>query len=715
MKLKTPSAPFSPVFVAGESITLETDGKVLVLPTSDNSLPLWNQKTLDTNRLTITESPWGGLKGTFSDGCVGTVLVNLGDGIYLQDPEGSNTSKELGAGKLVELGYFSVDTSTHSFTVEFSIVNTSEFEDTGEIICRVPDYLSNVVFYQSIDSVFTEISQTYSEVEQSSGARNSISFSRTLGAGLSERLKLVIFYDDENRALSRIPDLSGNNNSGVIYGSILNKNTYLEIETRSESNYISLPEILGAGATRTIILDFELFDTASEYGVRIGLSRYTYIHFANDNLTFLGGDGGYIPYVFAAGRHQIILESSGTVNTTTLISDGISYPADTQGNPDYNLGVEGTSLLKNSINDGFVGKLYKYIVFDRSLTSSEKENIFNRTDLYSQAKCVIIPTVPYKIGSSTYEFSESDLSNLSNTWIALLDAPRLDILPDNSGNGNNGIMTNVSLSADALGNPYGAISFNGSSSYVDCGSNASIASISNSISIEVIAKRIGNPTDVEYIICNSDEKYGIIFQSDKRILFVTKHSNGSYGWIGTTLPLNDNWNHIVVTYSTTDETKRISINGSLSNEVQVVGYGALATNGHVNLGSYYHGYSNFLNGYVAKCKIYNRVLSQTEITTAYNNQPVSPTGLVASWQPYQPSRILDFFLHTHRPKQISFKKDETGNIHELTLYPGNGSLNHGQLTHYNPSLDSDSNGIPDVLEPSIEGSLTKFLQSYGMI
>jgi hypothetical protein len=44
MKLPTPSAPFSPVYVHGESITIETEGKVLVLPTGNaDALPSFNE------------------------------------------------------------------------------------------------------------------------------------------------------------------------------------------------------------------------------------------------------------------------------------------------------------------------------------------------------------------------------------------------------------------------------------------------------------------------------------------------------------------------------------------------------------------------------------------------------------------------------------------------------------------------------------------------
>jgi hypothetical protein len=142
-------------------------------------------------------------------------------------------------------------------------------------------------------------------------------------------------------------------------------------------------------------------------------------------------------------------------------------------------------------------------------------------------------------------------------------------------------------------------------------------------------------------------------------------------------------------------------------------------------------------------------LTPEEVTALYNNQSISSTGLVASWQPanvqnmgsttyefsndnsastglqnivkpwlavYDPAKTeIDFYLHTHRPKNLSYKRDESGTIYELQLYPGNGLIYWGRLTHCNLTLDSDSNLIPNCLEASVEGSLTKFLQSYGMI
>jgi hypothetical protein len=75
----------------------------------------------------------------------------------------------------------------------------------------------------------------------------------------------------------------------------------------------------------------------------------------------------------------------------------------------------------------------------------------------------------------------------------------------------------------------------------------------------------------------------------------------------------------------------------------------------------------------------------------------------------------------------------------LTLYPGNGLIYWGRITHCNPSLDSNGDLIPDCIKTDVHyttadgqifttadgayfdvpypngGSLFDFLRSYGMV
>ena len=120
--------------VIGDHIDINTTGKTLVLPTEDAAiLPSFNQSVLDSNRLTIAESPFGGLKGSGSpDYCVGTVYTPT-DGVYLSDINGTNSTKTLTAGKLAELEDLSVDTTNHKITSEFRIRNDGAGSDVQVI------------------------------------------------------------------------------------------------------------------------------------------------------------------------------------------------------------------------------------------------------------------------------------------------------------------------------------------------------------------------------------------------------------------------------------------------------------------------------------------------------------------------------------------------------------------------------------------------------
>jgi len=83
---------------------------------------------------------------------------------------------------------------------------------------------------------------------------------------------------------------------------------------------------------------------------------------------------------------------------------------------------------------------------------------------------------------------------------------------------------------------------------------------------------------------------------------------------------------------------------------------------------------------------------------------------------YDPAgSIIDFYLFTTRPKNLIRRRDDSGNIYELVLYPGNSPLYYGRITHANLTADTGGTLIPDCLKSTIEGSLTKFLSSFGMV
>lgn len=192
---------------------------------------------------------------------------------------------------------------------------------------------------------------------------------------------------------------------------------------------------------------------------------------------------------------------------------------------------------------------------------------------------------------------------------------------DLSGNNNNGTLTNrPSFSATNGGN----FDFNGTTQYVNCGSGLDQAS---SFSISVWAKRNGiqgGPNNVG-LICsrsgtapNYKQNYQLGILSTNYMIF--NSSSDSYKILSSlTQALNNTWYEITGTYDTSNNTMRIYINGLFENsttltvdpptdgsQLFLIG----ASDGSVP--------GNYFKGSVANVKIYNRLLSDSEVLQNYN-------------------------------------------------------------------------------------------------
>jgi hypothetical protein len=321
------------------------------------------------------------------------------------------------------------------------------------------------------------------------------------------------------------------------------------------------------------------------------------------------------------------------------------------------------------------------------------------------------------MGATTYEFADSTgasygLQNVVKPWVALLDAPTY-ILDDLSGNGNTGTLSNVSYASDNLGRAAGALSFNGLSSSINLGTGNSL-NIAGAYTIcgrfkttatggEILARQGGT------LGGSTAFGYGVYLSGGKLVAY-NRHVATADTATSLTSVNSGEWVHFACVCDS--NSLNIYINGTLDKPIAAtVPSGGSATayiSGNVASGGYF-------NGIIQNLRVYGRAFTQADVTADYNGLYVSSTGLVASYGPKPLSSEIDFFLSTHRPKNISYKRDESGNIYELTLYPGNGLIYWGRITYPNLTLDSDSNLIPNCLEASVEGSLAKFLQAYGMV
>ncbi|HEY3389615.1 MAG TPA: hypothetical protein VGK38_08600 [Prolixibacteraceae bacterium] len=104
-------------------------------------------------------------------------------------------------------------------------------------------------------------------------------------------------------------------------------------------------------------------------------------------------------------------------------------------------------------------------------------------------------------------------------------------------------------------------------------------------------------------------------------------------------------------------------------------------------------------------------------TYTFTNNYDTETGILnlnKSWIViYDPTNnYVDFFLFTHKPTRLDYTVNSLGVITQLILWPGNGLIYHGQIIYPNLTFDSNSDLIPDFLDPTVNGSLSRFLNSY---
>ncbi|MDO8668626.1 MAG: LamG domain-containing protein [bacterium] len=210
---------------------------------------------------------------------------------------------------------------------------------------------------------------------------------------------------------------------------------------------------------------------------------------------------------------------------------------------------------------------------------------------------------------------------------------------DKSGNGNTGTLTNMAQATSPVAGKIGqGLKFDGTNDYVNAGTPASL-SLTSQVTVGVwIKASSANPSGygVAYVIKGtpggSAPGYGII------------QSGGSYATLqiqGTNLNSNfsgyDNkWHYVVGTYD--GSNMRIYVDGVQKNSVGKTG--AMDTTGynfHIGTRS---SVPTYFQGLLDDVRIYNRVLSATEITQLYNfglsKYNVTPkygvtSGLVGHW------------------------------------------------------------------------------------
>ena len=200
---------------------------------------------------------------------------------------------------------------------------------------------------------------------------------------------------------------------------------------------------------------------------------------------------------------------------------------------------------------------------------------------------------------------------------------------DASGHGLTGTIVGATWTTSGK---YGnALSFDGSSSYVDLG-NPTALQLTGSMTLSAWVKAAANPADDGQIIAKSDNTSGWQLKTSPDTgphtfgVGVSPSSTSLIQRYSTTVRSLSTWYHVAGVYNATTKTLDIYVNGVLDNGSLTGTVPAAQFNASVNanIGRRTGGF--YFNGIIDEVQIYNRALTQAEIQTAMT----TPLGALTS-------------------------------------------------------------------------------------
>jgi hypothetical protein len=206
---------------------------------------------------------------------------------------------------------------------------------------------------------------------------------------------------------------------------------------------------------------------------------------------------------------------------------------------------------------------------------------------------------------------------------------------DESGNNNNGVVNGATLTSDRFGVVNKAYNFNGNSHYISVNNSASLNP--TSITISAWVKVLSAPTDenagarsivskwVPISNCGGEgENYNFQFSklnNNNVVALATSLNSQLPTSLNSIVDLSNTniWRHIVVVHDANNGQK-LYVNGVLINSNNVAGSLCATTNKLlIGADNNFNVINRFFSGVIDDIRIYNRSLTQEEITYLANN------------------------------------------------------------------------------------------------
>ena len=266
---------------------------------------------------------------------------------------------------------------------------------------------------------------------------------------------------------------------------------------------------------------------------------------------------------------------------------------------------------------------------------------------------------------------------------------------DESGNGINGVNHGAVQTTDRKGKPNSAYIFFGSE-WIECPYNPILNVGVGSFTLSCWASKNGGNTFQHFItkneiseLPNSTTSYALRYHGPGIGMYASGDANNSNGSIATDALNNlSTWNHFVGVYNAELGTISIYVNGTLS----ISSTNNPNPQNYNNNGGLFFGVEHptvdlpsgpqFLEGKLDDIAIYNRALTQQEITALYTGTPVSqnlpsylPTNGLVGWWPFNGNANDESGNGNHGVVNgATLTADRNNKLNEAYLLNGNSNI-----------------------------------------
>ena len=213
---------------------------------------------------------------------------------------------------------------------------------------------------------------------------------------------------------------------------------------------------------------------------------------------------------------------------------------------------------------------------------------------------------------------------------------------DASGNGNNGIVYNATLTPDRFGSPASAYDFNGTNSYIDIPQNSGLNSLTTNFTLSAWIWEQADNTNGGYRIIDKTlaklsngwllDAFDCSSQTADR-LRLQGVANNSCNVQGGTDFSRMQWHHVVATVSGTNGS--VYMDGILDGSGNVGNIPVNTLDVFIGYAHVYQGAGavNWFNGVIDDVRIYNRALSSNEVAQLYAIESGPRVDLIKAVKP----------------------------------------------------------------------------------